>query len=331
MEHLSTAYRSGAAAEALQALGDYVAIADPMAWEVCGDALPEPATRLAPVSLEAAALDELLASVPPGLPLAGVGGGLAIDAAKYCAVRTDRAVTLIPTLTSSNAAFTDFITVRRGGAAAGMYAAGAPKHVIVDVELLARADPRLNRAGYADLVYLATAVADWRAAGDTAEVPFNDQLAAQIEAVLDDADRDAELIGSVSSAGLETLMRLYERATRLLGSMPDAPLAAGSEHLLAWCVEPMTNRHFIHGELVGLGIVVTEVVSNLGSRWRAALDRAQVRWRLHDIGLPWEDCRAALLHVRDYNDSTRRYAAVLPGVEWDDTTLNHVRAAVTAR
>jgi glycerol dehydrogenase-like iron-containing ADH family enzyme len=126
-------------------------------------------------------------------------------------------------------------------------------------------------------------------------------------------------------------MRLYERATRLLGSMPDAPLAAGSEHLLAWCVEPMTNRHFIHGELVGLGIVVTEVVSNLGSRWRAALDRAQVRWRLDDIGLPWEDCRAALLHVRDYNDSTRRYAAVLPGVEWDDTTLNHVRAAVTAR
>jgi glycerol-1-phosphate dehydrogenase [NAD(P)+] len=330
MEHVTTTYRSGAAAETLGLLGDYVAIADPVAWQVCGDAFPDPVARLAPASLEAAALDELRAAVPPGLPIVGVGGGLAIDAAKFCAVTADTTVTLIPTLTSSNAPFTDFITVRRDGAAVGLYAAGAPKRVIVDVELIARADPRLNRAGYADLVYLAVAIADWRAAGDVAQVPFDDQMAAQIEAVLDDADRDATLIGSVSSDGLEALMRLYERATRILGSRPAAPLAAGSEHLFAWSVEPMTERHYIHGELVGLGIVITESVSGMGSRWREALDRAQVRWRLEDIGLPWEDFLAALLHVREYNERNRNFAAILPGVDWDDTVLNLVRASVTA-
>jgi glycerol-1-phosphate dehydrogenase [NAD(P)+] len=221
--------------------------------------------------------------------------------------------------------------VRRDGAPAGLFAAGAPKNIIVDVELLVRADARLNRAGYADLVALAIALADWRGARDFAAIPFDGQLAAQIEAVLKAADRDASLIGSASPDGLETLMRLYERAARILGSKPDAPLGAGSEHLFAWSLETVTDRHYIHGELVALGMVVTETVSGMGSRWREALDRAQVHWRLEDIGLPYKDFLAALMHVREYNERVRKFDALLPGVDWDKSTLERVRAAVTVR
>lgn len=317
---MTVSYGHDHAASALAALGDYVLVAGDRAWRLCGGGLPTPVERFAPPNLEQTWLDTLVAHVPD-LPLVGLGGGTALDAAKYCAARRRASLVLVPTLTSSTAPFTEFVTVRVGGSARGVRVATTPRTVVVDTDLLTRADPRLNRAGLGDLVALGTTLEDWQDAAARGVVALDEELASELADLVDAAVAAASLVREAAAPGLELLMRLFDTSARILDRHPEAPTPAGSEHLFAWVAESVTGREFIHGELVALGVAITEHLSR-STRYRRMFDEAGVPWRPEDVGIRWSEVDLTLGLVRAYNDEVRHFNAVLPRADWSPDALD---------
>ena len=93
----------------------------------------------------------------------GLGGGSALDTAKYVTWKTGKPLFQIPSITSVDAAFTDAIGVRIDQRV--RYIGHIlPQRVVLDIDLVRSAPPRLNRSGVGDILSCHTALYDWRLA-----------------------------------------------------------------------------------------------------------------------------------------------------------------------
>ena len=315
--HVETAYGDGILDREVAEAGTFVAVVDPVAWELCRPSLTvAPRRVLVPANLDQDELDKLAADVPPASTVVGIGGGMVVDAAKYLSLAAGGDAVLVPSITSSNAPFSDFISVRRNGEPTGMVAPGQPKRVIVDFELIGRADPRLNRAGFADLLAHQVALRDWRHAAERGQRGVSEDAFRAMADVMDECRAAAGDVGEGGRRGIEFVMRTFERMTRLLDEHRGMPIDAGSEHLVAWNLEAVTGRHFIHGEAVALGIVACAMVYGDDDSSRRALDRARVRYRLRDLGVSWAEFEQTLRTVDAYNRRVRRFDTVFTDLDW---------------
>ena len=110
-----------------------------------------------------ATLDAQARSAPEGVTVVGVGGGTAMDVAKWISWRRDLPLVQLPTLASVDACFTRMSALRDGERV--RYDGDAvPDEVLVDYEILAAAPPALLSAGIGDVLSCLTALADWRLA-----------------------------------------------------------------------------------------------------------------------------------------------------------------------
>jgi len=180
----------------------------------------------------------------------GMGGGSAIDTAKYVAEATGLPLLQIPTIISVDAAFTAPYGYRDGSRV--RYAGNLrPVEVICDPDLIRRAPVALNRAGVGDLLSCHTGMFDWRLAveGGRGEVPWNEDAAALGRRVLDEMEAAAPEVHAVSEAGVRWLARVHRDVGAGCASY-GARFEEGSEHFLAYVFEWLTNEHRVHGELI---------------------------------------------------------------------------------
>jgi glycerol-1-phosphate dehydrogenase [NAD(P)+] len=329
--HNGTVYGEDVLAGEVNRLGNYVVVTDEVPWRLYQDRFPrQPVAVLMPDTLERFALDAMVPAIPEGATIVGLGGGSVIDMAKYFAYLRGETPVLVPTITSSNAQFSDFISVRRGGSPAGFKEEGLPRHVIVDFALIQMAEPRLNRAGYGDVLCMQTTLNDWRLAAAAGRVkPEDPVLEKAIMEMVRQAVESAAQIGPVSRRGIETLMKLLEDSTALVMANLSEPITAGSEHLFAWNLERITGRHFIHGEIVSLGIVICSYLQGSHhAELRNALEEAQVMYRPDELGIGWEEVEQTLLTVGEYNRRVRKFSTVFDEVDWTPRLLEEVRGMI---
>lgn len=233
-------------------------VSSPTAWAPFATRFPhlQPtwATSLELIALEAAAERSRSGPAADAATVVGIGGGLALDAAKDLALRTGRALVLVPTALSTIAPFTNEIArrSRRQITWTGDVAAT----VILDFGLLGAAPPALNRAGAAEVVATISALWDWRLA-DTRGIglPLSSrlvELAERCRAGLSDA------AGAVAACSPEGLRALAE----LLGALGSGCARAGlrrpidgSEHTFVQAYEHRLGPHATYGGMVGLGTV----------------------------------------------------------------------------
>lgn len=334
MTRNETIYGEGILAAEIWELGNYLVVTDETPWRLYEERFPRPPTHvLTPDTLEQSKLDKIISAIPQGTRIVGLGGGLVIDAAKYFAYLLGETPLLVPTITSSNAPFSDFISIRRGGNPFGFKKDSLPKRIIVDYDLIQMADPRLNRAGYGDVLCLQTTLNDWRimAAADTTK-SVDPAVEEHITRLVQSAMDNAKEIGSVSQLGIETLMRLLEESTELIMSNPSKPISAGGEHLFAWNLEHVTGRHFAHGEIVALGIVIcSHLQAVCRDELRGALDSARVGYHPEWLEIEWSEIEETLLTVGDYNRKMRKFNTIFDEVDWTPESLSEVREAIYPR
>ena len=99
-----------------------------------------------------------------------VGGGLAIDTAKYVASANELPLIAIPTILSTDAFLTDATGVRENGCVQYL-PTKTPDTVIVDMDMLCNAPAAMRASGAADILSIATALWDWQEAEKMGENP----------------------------------------------------------------------------------------------------------------------------------------------------------------
>jgi glycerol dehydrogenase-like iron-containing ADH family enzyme len=247
-------------------------------------------------SMEYSELEALERSVPPTALVVGVGGGQALDAAKFVAWRRGLPLVLAPTIVSVDAAVTNTIAVREGQRVryVGFVVADA---IPVDLSVIARAPAALNRAGIGDLLSIHTALWDWKHSNDG----YDDGVAAEASAILSELDHHADAIAGGSEVALRFIMDAFARENALCLRVGSSRPEEGSEHYLGYNLEYITRRSFVHGQLICLCTYAMARMQENRPDWvRALIERARCPWRLSELGITRDQFIQALLSLRDY-------------------------------
>jgi glycerol dehydrogenase-like iron-containing ADH family enzyme len=303
-------------------------------------ALAEPMLATAPArvasapTLERADLETLASELRGVDRVVGLGGGLALDAAKFVAWRLGVGLALVPSSASNNACFTRTSGCLEHGRRAPMRDAPVPEAVVVDHDLIVRAPGRLNRAGIGDLLSSHSALSDWDLAHQAGrDVDWDPAVRDQTR---DELDRLAALAPEVRAGRIDAfvgLLAMGERFAPTFLARPRARFNAASEHLLAWCLEERTGRRLLHGEIVSLGVLLMAHLQDNAPEVAAATIRAAgVPVQPAAIGTTWAEVEAAVLALPEYaRDVVPWYTVVDALVDGDPARARLRRRLQAAR
>ena len=237
-----------------------------------------------------------LADACTGEVVYGIGGGLAIDTAKYVAAAKGIPLVVLPTILSTDAFLTDATGVRENGCVRYL-PSKAPDTVIIDMDVLCNAPPAMRASGAADVLSIATALWDWQEAEKMGANPSNQQLTPQatgiantlLQTLLDNARE----IGRGTPTGLKLLLDLLCMEVQLCYQCGHSRVEEGSEHYFVYAIEnhltppeeggpdneTINGEPLLHGELVGLGILLMAVLqSQPWTQYRHALECLQINY-----------------------------------------------------
>ena len=188
-----------------------------------------------------------------------VGGGLAVDAAKYFAHHAKLPLVSLPTALSVDAFFTWSSGVRHDGCVQYLETQ-PPERVVVDFDVLAGAPESIRAAGICDVLSIATGLWDWEYAEEHGRNPPGMELipwvADAAEAILQGAIDCADAAGHGDPGGLKELLDCLALEVQLCNQLGHSRPEEGSEHYFAYSVENFLGKGLPHGELVGPGILL---------------------------------------------------------------------------
>lgn len=284
-------------------------------------------------SLEVAELERVGAELPACRAVVGLGGGQAIDVAKFFAWRLGLKLFQVPTAMTVNAPFGQRAGLRVNGLVRYLGWA-VPEAVYVDFEVIRSAPPNLNRSGIGDILCYHTAHADWRLARDLGREeprwPYDQGLVDAARQRLDAVVAALDDIREVTDTGVRTLMAAHRWGGAAFHDAGWNPRhIEGVEHFLFYNLERRTGRHFIHGQPVGLGVYVGALLQDNDPGWVLdAIVRAGVDVRPEAMGLTWDDVGGAIRTLPEFIRDAGLWFTVAEARPIPDGILDDVRAGV---
>src|SRR5215467_6890580 len=189
----------------------------------------------------------LLGAVPSSCKvLIGVGGGKALDVAKYAASLAGLPYFAVPTSLSNDGFCSPQASLTVEGQRRSL-PTGPPEAVVVDLVVCQRAPLPLWHSGVGDLCSKFTAVSDWKLAFHRRGDPVND-----LAALMSDASVFQFMANPASDEEgiqlLATALMLNGVAMEIAGSSRPS---SGSEHLISHALDMTGARQRLHGLQTG--------------------------------------------------------------------------------
>jgi glycerol-1-phosphate dehydrogenase [NAD(P)+] len=323
--HPRLAFGRGLLAEASLAWGDALLVTMPEPWEAARPLVSTSPRHVYFVgSMDREEIERTVAALPAAGVVVGLGGGMALDMAKYVAWQFCLEPVLVPSIASVDACVTNTIAVRDEGRVRYVGFV-VPQAVLVDFDLMQSAPPHLNRAGIGDILSIHTALWDWQAAAGCGRIAYDEQVAHQAAALVDQLEERAGEMRAVTEDALRWLIEAYVAENALCLQVGHSAPEEGSEHFFAYNVEHRTGRAYVHGELVSLGILaMARLQGNDPARVERILNATGVRFHPRDLTLSQADLESALLTLRTYVESEHLPHSVINERPIDPATVREL-------
>lgn len=296
-------------------LGNFIVTTMPVPWQLAQPRLGGSPTAVVMVeSMEIDVLDRQLAELPSCDTFVGIGGGQAIDMAKYFAWKRGARLVSVPTVLSVDAFVTPAAGIRRNHAVEYL-GVTSPDPLVIDYDLLRTAPAELNIAGVGDLLSIHTATYDWCLAerAGQSEFPFLQRDVDAARAILADTMAQVNEIRQCTDGGLQAIVNGYMRINTLCLPAGHYRVEEGSEHYLFYELEERLKRPFIHGHIVGLGIyLLSRLQENELDRVTSFMNDVGLKYHPADMAIRRSDLTASLGNLRDYVRQSRHlwYTAI---------------------
>jgi len=220
--------------------------------------------------------------------IVGLGGGKSIDIAKYISSKLGKIFISIPTAASHDGITSPFASLR-GFDRPISRLAKAPSMILIDVDLIARAPPRYNKAGFGDIIGKYIAVRDWRLAHRLKGEYYGGYAASLALMSAKHVTKHADEIAAGTEEGLRVLLEALVSSGVAMCIAGSTRPASGSEHLFAHAVTMLVDDPPLHGELVGVGTIMMSYLHGLNWRKiRRVLERLDMPVTAPELGLDEE-------------------------------------------
>ncbi|MEM2083628.1 MAG: iron-containing alcohol dehydrogenase [Nitrososphaerota archaeon] len=189
----------------------------------------------------------------------GIGGGVTSDIAKFIGFNKKIDTIVIPTILSTDAFLTSEVAVRINGEIK-YFPAKHPDVLYIDLDIISKAPKRLNICGCGDILSIYTSLFDWKYANLIGKATEDEKISQYIynisEAILKSVEIEKDSIRECNKKGLRVILDLLCMETQLCYIYGNSRPEEGSEHYFAYLMENIMKRHFLHGEMVALGILL---------------------------------------------------------------------------
>ena len=263
-------------------------------WKLFGHQLPKSVETYFVHSLEQTELEDDLKALAGIRSVVGLGGGQAVDVAKYFAWRLNLPLFQFPTSLSVDAVFGHRAAVRRKGIV-NYVGWAVPETVYLDRDMIRSAPLALNTGGVGDILCFTTGVLDWRYAytRGRCEPRWNyDKTLANIS--MAKAKKTMSCVRDIyemTDVGIELLVDgLNWGGSSFHGAGWNPRHIEGIEHYIFYALEAHTGKSFFHGQAVCLGIVLGTLMHE--KRVYQLLDvmtYLQIDIRPSAMGISWGD------------------------------------------
>lgn len=246
-----------------------------------------------------------LDTLPHCNSIIGLGGGQAIDVAKFFAWSKRLPLFQVPTAMTVNAPFGHRAGLRTEGKVRYMGYA-VPEAVYVDFDVIQSAPPLLNRSGVCEVLCYHTAHYDWKLAHelgkDEPKWRYDERLVAEARTQLNRVMSHLDDIRDVNEQGIRTLMLANRWGGATFHNAGWNPRhIEGIDHFFFYTLEYLTGKHFIHGQPVCLGIYIGSALQdNEAEKMLAAIHRVGVDIRPEAMGVTWDDAAEAMRKMAWY-------------------------------
>ena len=245
-------------------IGKFVVSTMEIPWSIIKNELGKSPEKLINVtSVELSWIEKQIEDLPDFDTIVGIGGGMAIDVAKYISWKLNKRLVSIPTILSVDAFTTPAAGVRNNHDVEYLGTA-TPNPLIIDYNILRTAPKELNIAGVGDLFSIHTASFDWTYANSKgkSEYPFSDKAIEGGEKILEFIYNNIGSIRENNNNGLRAIVEAYISLNTICLPLDHFRIEEGSEHYLFYELEERLKRPFIHGNIIGLGIYLLSRLQN---------------------------------------------------------------------
>lgn len=195
----------------------------------------------------------------PAIPVA-VGSGTINDLTKLAAHYTGRSYMVVATAASMDGYTAYGASITRGGSKQ-TFDCPAPRAVLADLEVIARAPAGMNASGYADLLAKCAAGADWILAGAAAVELIDTASWNTVQGCLRGWLAAPAGIASNHPAALRSLVHGLMMSGFAMQALQSSRPASGAEHQFShlWDMQEHTHRGAApsHGFKVGIGTLAS--------------------------------------------------------------------------